>query len=65
MAKQIPCKFCKSQPRVVKIDDCYYAQCSKCTKWDRFSFLGFSEKKALEQWNAANIDRPSNQGEKL
>lgn len=65
MAKKTPCKFCKSQPRVVMIDDCYYAQCSKCTKWDRFNFLGFSEKKALEQWNAANIDRPSNKGVEL
>jgi hypothetical protein len=63
--KNVRCKYCKSQPRVVRIDDCYYAQCSKCTKHGKYNFLGYSERKALENWNEANIDRPSNQGEKL
>lgn len=65
MDKQTPCKYCKSQPRVIRIEDCYYAQCSKCVHYGRYDFLGSSTDNALKQWNEANAERPSNKGAKL
>lgn len=49
-----PCIKCKSNPRVIKIDDMYYAQCPKCNKWDKFQFLGLRYEYALDLWNKYN-----------
>ena len=47
------CVKCKKLPRVVKVGDLYYAQCT-CKKWDRYQFLGLREEYALEEWNKFN-----------
>lgn len=53
-----PCKFCKKRgvtvyPKIVEIDDLYYAQCSnpKCHHSDQYDYLGISVKRTIENWN--------------
>lgn len=52
-----PCKHCLSRkkkliyPKIVEIDDLYYAQCPKCHKSDPYEFLGCSRKRTIENWN--------------
>ena len=56
----VACKKCQKKrkiivfPRITKVDDLYYAQCSKCTDNDPYEFLAVSEKKALQRWNNYN-----------
>lgn len=55
------CKFCLrskknkksiiSFPRIIKIDDLYYAQCPNCNSLNKWECLGLRESKALEAWN--------------
>lgn len=53
------CKKCKSQPNVVEILGCFYAQCTGkyCTKWDPYEFIGTTERKALQNWDKANAPK--------
>lgn len=51
-----PCKCCKrskklSYPKIVNVDELYYAQCPECRFYDIYEFLGVSEKRAIEIWN--------------
>ena len=53
-----PCKFCKKgghlvYPKVVEIEDLYYAQCSnpKCHHSDPYDYLGSTVKRTIENWN--------------
>lgn len=55
--KAVPCKHCKrkkitSYPKIVIIDDLYYAQCPHCTNSDPYDFLGVSTKAAVNVWNS-------------
>lgn len=49
------CKWCGAYPVVKKIDDLYYAQCSKCAKLPPYQFVGRMEKFAIDQWNCYNV----------
>lgn len=53
-----PCKFCKKNgnlvyPKIVEIEDLYYAQCSnpKCHRSDPYDYLGSTVKRTIENWN--------------
>ena len=53
-----PCKFCKKKghiyyPKVVEIEELYYAQCSnsRCHNSDQYEYLGTSVKRTIENWN--------------
>lgn len=53
-----PCKFCKRKghivyPKIVEIEDLYYAQCSnpKCHRSDPYDYLGSTVKRTIENWN--------------
>ena len=52
-----PCKHCLSRkkklvyPKIVEIDDLYYAQCPKCHKSDAYEFLGCLRKRTIENCN--------------
>lgn len=51
-----PCKHCKrhkiiSYPKIVEVDDLYYARCPKCNYYDDYEFLALSKKKAINVWN--------------
>ena len=52
-----PCKHClKSKkkfvyPKIVNVDELYYAQCPECKYYDIYEFLGLSYKKAIKIWN--------------
>lgn len=53
-----PCKFCKKNgktvyPKIVVIEDLYYAQCSnpKCHHSDPYEYLGMNIKKTIDNWN--------------
>lgn len=58
------CIKCKKLPKIVKITDLYYCQCSTpgCKKWDKYFALGSTEKNAIEVWNLYN--RPIKRGKK-
>lgn len=51
-----PCKKCGNKPRITKITDLYYAQCSGkgCAKWNPYEFLGLTPDSAMDAWNIAN-----------
>lgn len=53
-----PCKFCKKKgemtyPRIVEIEDLFYAQCAnpKCHRSDPYEYLGSTQKRTIENWN--------------
>lgn len=54
-----PCKWCKRKykenhyPKIVQAqgENLFYAQCTNCTHYSPYDFLGVSEKRALENWN--------------
>ena len=52
------CKFCKKNgktvyPKIVVIEDLYYAQCSnpKCHHSDPYEYLGMNIKRTIDNWN--------------
>ena len=53
-----PCKCCLHRkhklvyPKVVEIDELYYAQCPECTYYNQYEFLGCSKKRSIENWNS-------------
>lgn len=55
--KALPCKRCKARkkedvfPKIVVVDDLYYAQCPCCTYYDQYDFLSTSTKGAVKVWN--------------
>lgn len=53
-----PCKFCKTKetvyyPKIVQVDDLYYAQCSncKCHRSNPYEYLGTTVKNSIYNWN--------------
>lgn len=58
------CRNCGCDPIVVVINDCYYAQCSNCTKFERFEFLGKTNSDALRAWDEAQYSRDVHAGRK-
>lgn len=54
MEQAIKCRKCGGKPHVVCVDDCYYARCDKCTKWNPFEFLGLTPNAAIRNWNEGN-----------
>lgn len=54
MEEEKPCKRCKSKPIVVRVDECYYARCPKCTKWPPYEFLGITPSATIRNWNKSN-----------
>lgn len=55
------CVFCKAEPKVIHFDtNMYYVHCSnpECKKHDKYAYLGYTAKSALEQWDFMN--RPIN-----
>ena len=55
------CVKCRGEnkPYIVKVENMYYVRCP-CGKWDRYTFLGLTQKSAWESWNAMN--RPIQRG---
>ena len=51
LMKSIPCQH---KPRLIKVSDLYYVQCSHCNRWDPYAFLGTTAKRAIDQWNLYN-----------
>lgn len=50
----IPCCKCGKIPTIKKeTGGLYYVICS-CRNWDRYEFLGVSEKGVIERWNEGN-----------
>ena len=54
------CKYCGAQPKVVVLNEIYYAQCSKCRMHKPHEFMSITKAGALRQWDTENIKRPSN-----
>lgn len=54
MEKAVKCRKCGALPYITKIEDCFYAKCSKCTKWAPYEFLGITPKAAIRNWNESN-----------
>lgn len=54
MIEAVPCKKCGKRPHVVSITGLKYAQCTGCTNWDPYQFLGFSDDGAIKVWNNYN-----------
>lgn len=52
--EMLKCKKCGGKGRVVNVGGMPYAQCTKCTKWDPFQFLGVNEAGAIHVWNIYN-----------
>ena len=56
-----PCKWClkrrhkNSYPKIVRIDDLFYAQCTGCHDNDMYEYLAITEKKAIERWNRSQL----------
>lgn len=50
----VKCKKCGAQGKIIRISDLFYAQCKSCHKWDKFQFLGATEKGAIKEWNLYN-----------
>ena len=48
------CRKCGAYPHVSMVDDCYYARCDGCTKWNPYEFLGVTPNAALRNWNEGN-----------
>ena len=54
MTEMVKCKKCGAPGKITMISGSPYAQCSKCTKWDPYQFLGFSREGAIKVWNMYN-----------
>lgn len=52
--KMNPCRKCGGEAHVVMYSGCPYAQCTKCTKWDPYQFLGANVAGAIHEWNLYN-----------
>lgn len=52
--EMIKCKRCGHAGHVVSIMGMKYAQCTNCTKWDPFMFLGLNDNCAIHKWNIFN-----------
>lgn len=63
MEQMNPCKKCKGKGYVARIDDCYYARCRNCTKWQPYEFLGASPAAAIRNWNEANCYKTGGKNE--
>lgn len=56
-----PCRRCYQlkhkvvYPKIVVIEDLYYAQCTECRFFDIYEFLGISRKSAIKQWNETQL----------
>lgn len=56
-----PCKWCSKKrhinayPKIVQIDDLYYAQCTKCHDNDMYEYLAITKEKAIKRWNASQL----------
>lgn len=48
------CKKCGHSGHVVNIKGLCYAQCTHCSKWGPYQFLGFNESCAIDVWNTYN-----------
>lgn len=48
------CRKCGGEPRVVDYGGCIYVQCTKCSKWDPYQFLGTNVNGAIHEWNLYN-----------
>lgn len=62
MEEAVKCKRCGALPYVTKIEGCFYAKCSKCTKWGLYEFLGITPKAAIRNWNESNKRISTNKG---
>ena len=53
----LPCRHCFKKgnktvyPRVIVVDDLYYAQCPECNHYDKYEFLGATRKATIKNWN--------------
>lgn len=54
MTEMIKCKKCGGKGKLVNLTGLIYAQCSHCTKWDPYQFLGFTVEDAVRTWNIYN-----------
>ena len=52
--KMIKCKKCGAEGQVVTIMGIQYAQCTNCTKWDPYQFVGVNANGAIRNWNLYN-----------
>lgn len=52
--EMVKCKKCGGKGHVVSIKGLTYAQCTNCTKWDPFQFLGVNANGAIHEWNIYN-----------
>ena len=55
------CKYCGNTPRTVEICGIFYTQCTGCSHYDPYRFMGITKDGSLKQWNAENIRRIGNQ----
>lgn len=62
--EKVPCKYCGHKPKIVPIDGLFYAQCTNCTKYDPYEFVGRSENKVLATWNDWQNTNFQNNGRK-
>lgn len=54
--EMVKCKKCGHPGHVVEIMGCLYAQCTNCTRWDPYQFLGINTAGAIHNWNIYNSD---------
>ena len=54
MTKMIKCKKCGHPGHVISITGLQYAQCTHCTNWDPYMFLGINKQCAIDKWNIYN-----------
>ena len=59
MIEAIKCRKCGGMPHVIKVEECFYARCDKCTKWHPFEFLGITREAAIRNWNEGNLPNGS------
>lgn len=52
--QMVKCKKCGGTGKVVNIKGLTYAQCTHCTKWDPYQFLGLNAAGAISEWNLYN-----------
>ena len=52
--EMLKCKHCGAPGQVVTIMGVQYAQCTNCTKWDPYQFVGINNAGAIHRWNIYN-----------